>query len=782
MGKHRLWILAIAVVGMCSLAIGQPWTMWMYNYGTDSVETCQNADLFYDQGNATIIVGDQSEFGSLLTNGYYVVVDENGGVLWEDRIRINDNDKLLATFRTPPEVGGYFVGGVTSDQQGQSQFYVNRYNGDHSQFPNNWPHVGIPTSLSPFYRMGASYFFSIQYVQYSFEACGIGSDNIPWIATITYDGINVDIDQPIQSAVMWHAKKIRPFAQIGYSGVEPHDYLVAGSNYVTVQNAAVAFVNGRATSSSWIYSWDTEANSFASDCNFMQFDPRIDCPLTLGAIGGVGENLFVTYLDDNGDVIGGPHIYANEDSPDDRNAVITCTGPNICRPFAAAAYEPHQSRMVRVLIIDEDGNIDFSHDIDPDDFSREEYWDLHPKYIHVGRVYPSIQIYIGGDFKELSSGDSDFWLAKVDFDTACANTVNYGPICGLVSSPIPADSGNGAEGVCLAWNNHFCADEYWLYTSDDMETDFELWTLEAIIPASYPSTPSYLDYDWDPQSNDEQLKFYMVCGHIIQDDVFTDYSNICGAYSFKVRAGTVMNSFYHPLGLPFKVWPRDVSCPCRRCYGGETGPESLKPSAIIDDQINPGLGINADQIMRQDNCESAYISSSSGQWVGDLETGESMIPGAAYWLVNRSGNSYMVILTGQVDNVGFYDTKFMDDPPPTPPYQQYATPISFREARRRPLDDLGLIDGCTSFLGGNYVTSDKLLDQINGDQPNYICTNPDDCTGDCDWDYGGEGTPFQTITPGRAYWVLNRHPGHEWNYDYPGQTTVYPDCGCPQEE
>jgi hypothetical protein len=37
------------------------------------------------------------------------------------------------------------------------------------------------------------------------------------------------------------------------------------------------------------------------------------------------------------------------------------------------------------------------------------------------------------------------------------------------------------------------------------------------------------------------------------------------------------------------------------------------------------------------------------------------------------------------------------------------------------------------------------------------------------WDYGGTGQPgdpFHFVTPGKAYWFINKHVGNTWAYNY----------------
>lgn len=227
-------------------------------------------------------------------------------------------------------------------------------------------------------------------------------------------------------------------------------------------------------------------------------------------------------------------------------------------------------------------------------------------------------------------------------------------------------------------------------------------------------------------------------------------SNVAGYVKISLGSGTVSAQYATPFGLPFKFWDVDAGVP-------SYGIESTDPSDIIGDQTNPGDGIGGDQVMKQSSGEYAYRTATA--WEGDLETTHGMVPGDAYWYLNRSGAARTLVLAGEVDNAGNYGGIFVDDPPASPPNQQFATAYGWRDSRNVPLNSLDLLN--QGFTGGDAVSSDKILDQNNGQQANYL-------TATMDWDYGGEGQPFQTITPGHAYWIINRHPTQEWTYTYVG--------------
>ncbi|RQV96741.1 hypothetical protein EH220_05310 [bacterium] len=229
-------------------------------------------------------------------------------------------------------------------------------------------------------------------------------------------------------------------------------------------------------------------------------------------------------------------------------------------------------------------------------------------------------------------------------------------------------------------------------------------------------------------------------------------SNTAGFTKTVCNGTTVGIQYATPFGLAFKFWDVDE-------FGVPTyGSESTKPSDIVGDQTNPGDVISADQILKQASGDYGYRTV-AGDWLGDLEVNESMEPGRAYWYLNKSGAPRNLVLAGEVDNAGNYGGVFMDDPPAVPANGQYATPYSWRDSRNVILDSLDLLN--QGFTGGDVVTSDKILEQGTGLQANYLTATPG-------WDYGGAGTPFMTITPSRAYWILNRHVGNEWTYTYVG--------------
>jgi hypothetical protein len=201
-------------------------------------------------------------------------------------------------------------------------------------------------------------------------------------------------------------------------------------------------------------------------------------------------------------------------------------------------------------------------------------------------------------------------------------------------------------------------------------------------------------------------------------------------------AGTVAT----PFGIAFQTW--DVPIGNVPSYGVP----STCPSDIEGDQPNCGTLLTGDRILRQDNGQFAYRNSVTGcSWAGQLETNCGMVPGRAYWYLNRTGVDRPNVVAGEVNNTGNYANIAMTE--------LAFTAYSWRDSRDLDRDDLNLL--LAGFTGGALLTSDRTIDQVNG---NFFWRRTSDNT----W----QGA-LTTVNPGRAYWVLNRdHANDTWSYNY----------------
>jgi hypothetical protein len=168
----------------------------------------------------------------------------------------------------------------------------------------------------------------------------------------------------------------------------------------------------------------------------------------------------------------------------------------------------------------------------------------------------------------------------------------------------------------------------------------------------------------------------------------------------------------------------------------------------------------ADRIVRQGG-NFAYRWSGApipGTWTGLLEDNGEMIPGKAYWYVNLTGANRDIVLAGEVDNAGNYGTASILAPPAVPANGSYANAYSWRDSRIIPMDSLGFTIG-TDFIGGDASTSDRIVSQHSGGGlARYLTLTSE-------WD--GQ-VAIDGILPGNAYWIVNRHSGHPWDYTYVG--------------
>ena len=223
-------------------------------------------------------------------------------------------------------------------------------------------------------------------------------------------------------------------------------------------------------------------------------------------------------------------------------------------------------------------------------------------------------------------------------------------------------------------------------------------------------------------------------------------SNVAGYVKITCNATTYQQPYATPFGLAFKFWDVDAGVP-------QYGVESFRPSDIVGDQANPGGPIDSDKIVKQGGGQ-AFRDNRGAEiiWTDVLEDNEEMFPGDAYWYVNKTGVARDLVLAGEVDNAGSYGTKTITAPTST---SNFATPYSWRDSRNVPVDSLGLVE--QGFTGDAIaLNSDKVVQQGgSGLQLNYITG-----TG---WDYG-----FASLDPALAYWIVNKHVGHTWDYTYVG--------------
>jgi len=226
-------------------------------------------------------------------------------------------------------------------------------------------------------------------------------------------------------------------------------------------------------------------------------------------------------------------------------------------------------------------------------------------------------------------------------------------------------------------------------------------------------------------------------------------SNVAGYVKINCLGYTAGAAASTAFGLPFKFWEVAAGVP-------QYGVESTSPSDIVGNQSNPGSSTSADAIVRQGG-DFAYRDNGTGLWAGGLEDDAGMIPFEAYWYANKSGAARTLVLAGEVDNAGNYGNKLISAP--TTSGGAASVSYSFRDSRNVPVELLALVEA--GFTGGTTaITSDALVEQ-GGYQLAYLVPPGE-------WDFGGEGEPFHYITPGKAYWIVNKHMGHPWNYNYVG--------------
>jgi len=164
----------------------------------------------------------------------------------------------------------------------------------------------------------------------------------------------------------------------------------------------------------------------------------------------------------------------------------------------------------------------------------------------------------------------------------------------------------------------------------------------------------------------------------------------------------------------------------------------------------------ADRIVRQGGGGYAYRASTNCTWTGALETGGAalMEPGRAYYYANKSGASRTLVLAGEADTTAI-GIPGMAIAAPTTTAGSY-TPYSYRDPRQVNRDKLNLVGTVlhAQFWGGALGSSDRLVEQGGS---YCLCTDVIPPV----WSGG-----LAYITPGKAYYILNKHVGHAWTYTY----------------
>ncbi len=203
-------------------------------------------------------------------------------------------------------------------------------------------------------------------------------------------------------------------------------------------------------------------------------------------------------------------------------------------------------------------------------------------------------------------------------------------------------------------------------------------------------------------------------------------------------------------GLPFKFWNVVSNVP-------QYGVESTQPSSIIGAQIQQGLTATAaDNIVRQDGGQIGFRNN-TGNWAGTLQSTSAMVPGSAYYYINKTGTTRNLVLAGDVDNTGGYGTRTVPGTPST----IGSLAISWRDSRvlsfpvSATLPEVGPGLIAAGFNGGaTALSSDLALDQIAGTSARLNATNTT-------W------AGLASAGPGRAFTIVNRpHANGSWVYNF----------------
>jgi len=291
------------------------------------------------------------------------------------------------------------------------------------------------------------------------------------------------------------------------------------------------------------------------------------------------------------------------------------------------------------------------------------------------------------------------------------------------------------EQVRLAWKAFDQVSEYRIFRAFESRGSF---TLMAQV-----SDTNWIDTDFPATTASDDLVFYRVAG-VHFDGQLTQLSNTVGYYHFQAIAGEPGIGAATPFGLPFIFWQHD-----------ERGVpiydrESFQPSDIIREQATPGDGISGDRIIRQYGGISYRDIYRDNVWVGPLEDSRGMIPGQAYWYVNKSGHPLDIYLMGQIEDRGRYSVLDIQASPVEG--GEYAEACSWRISHSVSVSELGFRE--QGFMGGTFDTSDRIVSQSGDGFAVYL-------TESNSWFPEG----YQ-VHPGKAYWIVNKHVDHPWTYEY----------------
>jgi len=205
--------------------------------------------------------------------------------------------------------------------------------------------------------------------------------------------------------------------------------------------------------------------------------------------------------------------------------------------------------------------------------------------------------------------------------------------------------------------------------------------------------------------------------------------------------GTGPLTSYTPFGLPFTFWDVVSGVPVYNVPSG-------RPSDVIGAQLTGGTGGTGDRVISMTTGYYAFRNVLPGLWQGTLEDSSGMKAGVAFQLWNRHAFIQDMVLAGQVDTSTFGPIWIAE---------LAYTPLSFRDARVRPIPNINL--RTSGFTGGTGGTSDRLIELGTGSYAYYA-------TGTSLWVYNP--TTFTSVSPGMAYRIWNRHdtvPGGWW-YNY----------------
>jgi len=208
---------------------------------------------------------------------------------------------------------------------------------------------------------------------------------------------------------------------------------------------------------------------------------------------------------------------------------------------------------------------------------------------------------------------------------------------------------------------------------------------------------------------------------------------------------------YTPFGVPFTFWNVVTGVPV---YGDTT----VNVYMIVGTQTNCGSVATADKIIKQNNGATfGRYPSPSCPPAGTLYSNPAnggMSPGAAYFYQNKSGAVRYLVLAGEADTTAA-SVPAVSITAPIAPATAANTPYSWKEPRDVVRSKLNLLaDG---FTGGNpgITLSDRVLSQ-NASTFFYYAT-----TATPAW-----GGTLAGVTAGDAYFIINKHVGHTWSYQY----------------